>query len=81
MEQGFGSCGSGATGQGVIRPGAEGAPHPDGSYEATAGGPVAGFDKVDDVAGQIGADGVGGEHFASKAAGAGGCGPGPWQQV
>jgi hypothetical protein len=81
MEQGFGSCGSGVTGQGVIRPGASGAPHPDGSYEATSPGPVAGFEKVDDVAGQIGADGVGHGHFADKASGDGGCPPGPWQQT
>ena len=81
MEQGFGTCGSGATGQNVIRPGAAGAPHPDGSYEATAGGPVAGFDKVDDVAGQIDSSGVGHDHFAGQAGGAGGASPGPWKQV
>ena len=81
MEQGFGSCGSGASGQNVIRPSESGAPHPDGSYEATNGGPVPGFDKVDDKAGEIDASGVGHGHFADKASGASGASPGPWQQV
>lgn len=81
MEQGFGSCGSGPSGQNVIRPDEHGAPHPDGSYDATSGGPVAGFDKVDDKAGQIGADGVGHDHFSGVASGAGGAQPGPWKQV
>jgi len=80
MEQGFGSCGSGVSGQGVIRPDEHGV-HPDGGYDAASAGPVAGFDKVDDVAGQIGADGVGHGHFADKASGAGGAGPGPWKQT
>lgn len=67
------------SGEHVIRPGAEGAPHPDGSYDATSGGPVAGFSKVDDVAGQIGPDGVGHGHFEQNAGGGGSAGP--WKQT
>jgi hypothetical protein len=79
MEQGFGNCGSGATGQNVIRPGASGAPHPDGNYtpEGTVSG---GWEKVDDVAGQIGADGVGHDHFSGQATG-GANSAGPWKQT
>lgn len=79
MEQGFGSCGSGATGQNVIRPGASGAPHPDGNYspEGTVSG---GWEKVDDVAGQIDANGVGHDHFGSNPDGNAGNGS-AWKQT
>jgi hypothetical protein len=80
MEQGFGTCGSGPSGKNVIRPGASGAPHPDGSYEATSSGPVAGFDTLDDVAGQIGPDGVGHGHFSQDPTGQSNT-PGPWKQT
>ena len=44
------------------------------------GGPVAGWSKVDDVAGEIGPDGVGHGHFGQNAAGGTG-NAGPWQQT
>lgn len=82
MEQGFTGAGSanGVSGQNVIRPDENGS-HALAGYDAASGGPVAGFDKVDDVAGQIGADGVGHGHFSDEASGAGGAAPGPWKQT
>lgn len=68
------------SGENVIRPGASGAPHPNGGYDATSPAPVAGFSKVDGVAGQIGADGVGSGHFEQDAAGGSG-NAGPWKQT
>lgn len=80
MEKGFGSCGSGPSGQNVIRPDEHGS-HALAGYDAPSSGPEAGWEKVDDVAGQINSDGVGHGHFAEKASGAGGASPGPWKQV
>jgi hypothetical protein len=81
MEQGFTGAGSanGVSGEHVIRPGEEGS-HAMAGYESTDGGPVAGWKKVDDVAGQIGPDGVGSGHFSENAAGGTG-NAGPWKQT
>jgi hypothetical protein len=68
---------------GAIRPGKGGHSGPLTGYEATDGGPVAGWMKVDDVAGEIDASGVGHGHFADKATGdgSGGTTAGPWKQT
>lgn len=83
MEQGWTGAGHGAngvSGQNVIRPGAEGAPHPDGSYDSTGTGPVAGWVKLDDKAGEIDANGVGHGHFSQDAGGQSNS-AGPWKQT
>lgn len=82
MEQGFGSCGSGPSGQNVIRPDESGE-HAMAGYDATSGGPVAGWEKVDDVAGQVGgSDMVGHDHFSGVASGSKpGTSAGPWKQT
>lgn len=64
----------------VIRPGAGEAPHPNGGYDATSGSPMAGWAKVDDVAGEIGPDGTGHGHFSQNAQG-GSKTAGPWKQT
>ena len=62
--------------EGTIRPDGSGKPS-EYNYDATSSGPVAGWMKCDDAAGEIGPDGVGHGHFSSEA----GPNPGPWKQT
>ncbi len=82
MEQGWTGVGgaNGPSGDSVIRPGKDGNHGTYASYEAYSGSPVAGWAKVDDVAGEIDKKGVGHGHFSNQASGQS-TSAGPWKQT